>query len=68
MSKIKKLLRKVWLAWDKPERVIEGPVFVPWADADRMIRKDPAWVISPKEDNNRLPGLVWIEKRERILE
>ena len=36
-----------------------------WRDAnDLMIKTNGAWTIAPEEDNNKVFGLVWIERLE----
>jgi hypothetical protein len=37
--------------------------FVSYAEADRLIRDtNGAWSIAPEEDNNKTPGMVFIER------
>ena len=40
--------------------------FLPYVDADRLIRETRgAWTIAPEEDSNRNVGMVYIERLEK---
>jgi hypothetical protein len=69
-----KQLRRLWLKWFPKYESLET-MFVGYETADRMIRhsqgrpQDQQGVICSRlEDNNRVLGAVWIERRRRITE
>lgn len=37
-------------------------VCVDYADGDALLRADQGWRLSPKEDRNYVPGVVWLER------
>ncbi len=41
--------------------------FVTWKEADKLMKADSTWKLSKIEDKNRIIGMVWICKPERIL-
>lgn len=41
---------------------------VTYSEADRLMKQDPSWVLAKEEDNNHNYGVVFIERKKRILE
>lgn len=37
-------------------------VMVNWSDADRMLKANDGWRLSPMEDDNQIFGMVWLER------
>ena len=58
------LFRSKWLGLPvthRPRRVALR--YVGYLEADRLIRED-GWTVAPEEDENRVIGMVFMEKRE----
>lgn len=68
-----KFLRKIFFKIFKRYNRLEL-IFVSWEDADALIRQNENftdtsqhWVIAKEEDDNKLIGFVFLERKERRL-
>jgi hypothetical protein len=64
---MKKFLRQLYIKVFRPY-VVADTQLVSYADADALIKLDPAWEIAKQEDWNLEQGVVWIQKRYYITE
>ena len=68
-----KQLRKIYYKIFKRYKVLET-IFVSYQDGDKMIKdtknckESQQWVLADEEDNNRLIGMVYLCRKERIIE
>ncbi len=55
-----------WLLalFGKPKRKRLDLRCVSWAEGDRMLRE--GWTLAPEEDQNRVRGMVWLERLENL--
>lgn len=56
----------IWATLRKERRRQRQPrelCCVPWATADRLIKKNEGWQLAPEEDDNKTLGWVWLERR-----
>jgi hypothetical protein len=70
---MKKLIRR-WFLKHFPKYEWSDERMTDYERADKMIRdtahlpEHERWDVSPREDSNRIIGIVWIGKRKRITE
>jgi hypothetical protein len=69
MKFIRKIFFKIFKRYNRLELI-----FVNWKDADVLIRQNENftdtsqhWVIAKEEDDNKLIGFVFLERKERRL-
>ncbi len=60
-----KTLRHLFFRVFKCYRRVDS-CFVNYAEGDRLVLLDSGWRIAPEEDRNHVPGMVWLEKVERV--
>lgn len=42
--------------------------FLPYAEADKLLRENSAWTLAKEEDTNRQIGMVYLERLEEYPE
>ena len=62
-----KQIRKLYLKLFPQYRRLEMRC-VTYAEGDRLIKEDQSWVLAKEEDTNFNYGVVFLERKERILE